>query len=113
MANAEIGKSIRTLRESAGYTQSGLARFLSVDQSLVSKVEQGARGLSTDALATLASLCGVDVCQIVGGEALLPKLSLAFRGGELTVEDMESIAAINRIALNSEFMSALLEEGAA
>ena len=37
------------------------------------------------------------------------KLSYAFRGGELSSEEMEAISAINRIALNAEFMRVILE----
>ena len=36
-------------------------------------------------------------------------LSFAFRSSGLTLEDMKSIILINRIALNSEYMSELLE----
>ena len=36
-------------------------------------------------------------------------LSFAFRGNDLNAKEMEAICVINKIALNSEFMSALLK----
>ena len=41
MTNITIGKNIRALRESAGFTPSSLASFMGVEQSFVSKVEKG------------------------------------------------------------------------
>ena len=42
MANI-IGDNVKTLRDDMGFSQSTIARFLNVDQSLISKVEKGAR----------------------------------------------------------------------
>ena len=39
MANI-IGDNINTLRDGMGFNQSNIARFLNVDQSLISKVEK-------------------------------------------------------------------------
>ena len=107
--NSIIGGNIRTLRENAGYTQSNIAAFMGVDQSLVSKIEKGERALSTDMIEKLASLYGVSVEQLENEQVEPSKLSYAFRGGELSIEEMEAISAINRIALNSEFMRVILE----
>ena len=60
MANI-IGNNIKTLRDGMGFNQSNIARFLNVDQSLISKVEKGERILSADMLEKLASLFGVSV----------------------------------------------------
>lgn len=107
--NNIIGRNIRTLRENAGYTQSNIAAFMGVDQSLVSKIEKGERALSADMIEKLAALYGVSVDQLENEHVELSKLSYAFRGGELSNEEMEAISAINRIALNAEFMRVILE----
>ena len=39
----EINVRIKELREKNGYTQKNIADFLSVDQSFVSKIENGER----------------------------------------------------------------------
>lgn len=109
MINKMIGENIRTLRDNAGFTQSNLAQFMKVDQSLISKVEKGERGLSTEMLEKLAALFGVTVEQIENQPVTTSKLSFAFRGSEFTIEEMEAIATINRIALNSEFLDVMLK----
>ena len=108
MANI-IGNNIKTLRDGMGFTQSTIARFLNVDQSLISKVEKGERILSADMLEKLTCLFGVSVDAIEGSDIEASSLSFAFRASDLSVEDLEAISAINRIALNSEYMAELLK----
>lgn len=110
MTNNIIGENIHNLRENAGFTQSNLAQFIGVDQSLIARIEKGERNISVDMLEKLSSLFGVTVSQIEEQPLTTSKLSIAFRGSELTVQEMEAIAAINKIALNSEFMQNLLKE---
>ena len=64
--NRTVGENVRVLRENAEFTQSNLARFMNVDQSLISKVEKRKRALSADMLEKLAALFGVTVEQIEG-----------------------------------------------
>ncbi len=111
MDRAVIGENIRLLRENAGFTQNSIARFLEVDQSLVSKVEKGERSLSSDLVEKLASLFGVDVAGLEGSPVTPSKLSFAFRGSDFSLSEMEAVAAVNRIALNSEAMRRMLEDG--
>lgn len=104
-----IGKNIRILRENMGFTQTSIANFLKVDQSMISKIEQGERALSADLLDKLATLFGVTIEQIEKKNIEKAKLSFAFRGRDMSPTDLEIIYSINRIALNSEFMNSLLE----
>ena len=107
--NKQIGDNIHVLRENAGYTQTTLARFLNVDQSLISKIEKGERSISTEMLEKLASLFGVTVDEIEYDHISKSNLSFAFRGNDLNAKEMEAICVINKIALNSELMSVLLK----
>ena len=102
MDNKVIGENIRVLRENAGFTQNNIAGFMKVDQSFVSKVEKGERSLAT--------LFGVAVDQIESESMTASKLSFAFRGSEFTPDEMEAFSAVNKIALNSEFMRVILKE---
>ena len=104
-----IGENLRILREGAGYNQTSIATFLGVDQSLISKIEKGERNISADMLDKLASLYGVTTSSIVNDIVSGKQLSCAFRCSDLTLDDMEAISAINKIALNSEFMTNLLK----
>lgn len=110
-SNKAIGKKLKELRVCTGYNQKSVGGFLGVDQSLICKIENGERSITTDMLDKLTSLFGVTASDIVNDRATVKPLSCAFRGSELSVGDMETISAINKIALNSEFMSTLLKEG--
>ena len=108
MANI-IGNNIKILRDNMGFSQSTIARFLNVDQSLISKVEKGERSLSTDMLEKLVCLFGISIDAIESNSIETSNLSFAFRASDLSAEDLETISAINRIALNSEYMAELLK----
>lgn len=107
-----VGENLRKLRDNAGYNQQNIADFLKVDQSLVSKIEKGERSITADTLDKLASLFGVSVTAIENDVVARP-LSCAFRCSELSTSDMEAISAINKIALNLEFMDSLLKRSKA
>ena len=110
MERKQMGERIRAFREKAGYSQQSIASFLDVDQSLVSKIEKGDRAISADMLEKLASLFGVELSTMLDENASSRSLAYAFRASDLSVSEMETISAINRIALNSEFMDILLKE---
>ena len=105
-----IGENIRRLRENAGFSQANLAGFLGVDQSFISKVEKGERQISSDMLEKLAPLFGVHSDSFIREEIEPTKFAVAFRGKDLTNEDLEAISAINNIALNLDFLSDIGEE---
>lgn len=105
-----IGKSIRSLRIAMGLNQAHLAEFLNVDQSLVSKIENGERCLSSDMLEKLSYLFGVPTSSLENGLVDKPRLSVAFRANDMTAQNLQTICDINRIALNVEFMTRLLKE---
>lgn len=104
-----ICNNIKTLRSAMGFNQATIARFLNVDQSLISKIENGERSLSSDMLEKLACLFGVPIDAFEGSTIPASNLSIAFRASDLSTEDLEAISAINRIALNSEHMAEMLK----
>lgn len=90
-----VGNNIKTLRESMESSQSVIAHFLNVDQSLISKVEKGERNLSVDMLEKLACLFGVSIDAIESSPIEASSLSAAFRESELSAEDKEMFAAFS------------------
>ena len=104
-----IGARIKSLRKNNGFTQSNVANYLKVDQSLVSMSEKGSRALTSDMLDKLAALFGVQVSAFLESDAPIHPLSLALRANEISDDELEAIGAINRIALNCSFMTQLLE----
>ena len=105
-----VGAKIKALRENSGFTQSNIAKYLKVDQSLISKVETGERALAIDMLEKLAILFGVNLTVFDDSfDGQIKPLTLALRASEVNEDDLDAISAINRIALNSNFMTQLLE----
>lgn len=109
MDRLSIGSKIKELRTQAGFNQSIIAEYLQVDQSLISKIENGEREASTDVLKKLAELFGCKVSTIINGEKEISCLNVAFRTSGMSKDDLNSIAVINRIALNLENMQQMLE----
>jgi transcriptional regulator with XRE-family HTH domain len=106
-----IGCKLKTLREHCGFTQSNIAGYLKVDQSLISMAENGKRALTSDMLEKLAALYGVQLSAFQEAGMETTPLSFALRASEITEEDLETIGSINRIALNCSFITKLLEAG--
>ncbi len=106
-----IGEKIKTLREQSGFTQSNLAKYLKVDQSLISKIEKNERPITSDMLDKLAALFGITTESFNGDSIPKNRISFALRASEINEDDLETISAINRIALNSNFMTRLLGGG--
>jgi transcriptional regulator with XRE-family HTH domain len=103
------GQNIRALREQSGLTQSNLAKYLNVDQSLISKIEKNERSITSDMLDKLSALFGVPVESLTQELITANRITFALRASEINEDDLEAISAINRIALNSKFMTQLLE----
>jgi transcriptional regulator with XRE-family HTH domain len=70
VSQPEWGERIRRARKAAGLTQYDVAAELDIDQSQVSKLENGARGLEASSLLQLLQLLrsrGVNVDYVVAG----------------------------------------------
>lgn len=106
-----IGCQLKALREHCGFTQSNIADYLKVDQSLISMAENGKLALTSDMLEKLAALYGVQLSAFQEAEMETTPLSFALRASEITEEDFETIGSINRIAHNCSFITKLLEGG--
>ena len=109
MLNFEsVGKKFSELRNKSGYTQSMVAEYLDVDQSYISKCEKGERQFSADIIEKAAELFGCTVDYFVKESGQFVEMPIALRAKSVTTEDLNTIAAINKIALNLRFMEGLL-----
>lgn len=104
-----IGNNVKLLRENSGITQSVLANYLEVDQSLISKYEKGERVITVEVLDKLASLFGVSPDELTSPSMKKSRVSFSFRASEISNDDLDAICAINRIVLNLDFMDKLLK----
>lgn len=98
--------NLKTLRERNKFSQQNIAEYLGIDQTTISKIEKGDRQITVDMLDKLACLYGIQSSDFMS-EGISAELNHAFRAKDMTLDDLISISAINRIALNSSFMEKL------
>lgn len=108
--NRAVGERIKMLRKGSKLTQEQLANYLEVDQSLVTKLESGTRSLSVTLIDKICSLFGCTEEYLMGENDQYIPLNFSFRSSEIKTEDLQSIAAINKIAMNLRFMDEMIGE---
>lgn len=112
MENKTIGKRLRTVRESTGFTQEQVAKYLGVKREVISYIETGARPVSTLMLRKLADLYGYKFSYFVDESVKEegPQVSMAFRVSDLSDSDLPIIAQVKKIALNLDSLYKLIGE---
>ena len=104
---AEMNLRLKELRKESTITQEQLAKYLNVDQSLVTKLENGSRSLNVSLIDKICSLFGCTEEYLLGESEEYIPLNFAFRSSGINEEDLESIAVINKIAMNLRYMNKL------
>jgi transcriptional regulator with XRE-family HTH domain len=107
---ANAGPALKKVRKEAKLTQRNMADYFGVDKSLISRFESGERTLSVGEIEQMATLLGVDVVALLDDKIGVKHLSIASKTARMSTEDLHAIAAINKIALNSDLMTRLLKE---
>ena len=87
----KLGARIRTLREQRKMTQAAFGAGLGLDQSAVSRIEDGSRPLTAQELASGSSALGVTIAELLDEEIPAPAL---LRAGDC---DDEAVRASLRI----------------
>lgn len=105
----KIGERIKNLREESKLTQAKIAEYLSFDQSMIAKMEKGERNISSDVIEKLSALFCCTADYILFGEGQGQKCTVSFRTNNLTSDDFNSLAIINKIVLNQFEMDKLLK----
>ncbi|MDD5292701.1 MAG: helix-turn-helix transcriptional regulator [Candidatus Izemoplasmatales bacterium] len=105
-----IRENFKKLRKKINITQDQMAEYLSLEQSSISKFESGERTISVSNLEKACSLFGIHINEIYKESDNLRALSPSFRKTNLSMESLEDISNINRIAMNIMEMDAILEK---
>lgn len=108
MAGRNMNERLKYLRKESKITQDQLAQFLSVDQSMITKLENGTRSFSITMVDKICSLFGCSEEFLLGESDDYIPLNFAFRSTGIEAEDLESIAAVNKIAINLKYMNELM-----
>ena len=108
--NEKFDQKIKLLRKESKLTQEQMASYLNVDQSLVTKLENGTRNLNVDLIEKICNLFGCTEEYLLGESDEYIPLNFAFRSNNIQAEDLQSIAMINKIAMNLRFMDGMLKE---
>jgi len=101
---------LKELRKNSKLTQEQMAQYLGVDQSLVTKLENGTRALNVSLIEKICSLFCCTEDYLFGIDDEYTPMTFAFRANCVQADDLESIAAVNRIARNIRYMNSLMEK---
>ena len=108
MEASTINIRLKQLRKESRITQEQMAEYLGVDQSLITKLENGTRSLNVTLIDKICNLFGCSEAYLMGEDDAYIPLNFAFRSNGIQSEDLESIAVVNRIAMNIRYMNELL-----
>lgn len=99
---------LKQLRKESKITQEQLAKYLGVDQTMVTKLENGTRSLNTTLIEKICNLFGCTNAYLMGKDDIYIPLNFAFRSNGIQIEDLESIAALNKIVMNIRYMNEMI-----
>ncbi len=101
---------LKQLRKESKITQEQLAQYLDVDQTMITKMENGTRSLNVTLIEKICNLFGCSEDYLMGEDDVYIPLNFAFRANGVQAEDLESIAVINKIAMNIRYMNEMIGE---
>ena len=101
----DVIRAIVNARTSQNLTQNELAKRTGINQADISKLENGTRNLNVTLIEKLCSLFGCTEDYLLGREDAYLPLNFAFRSNKIQAEDLESIAAVNKIVMNIRYMN--------
>ena len=110
MVEGKMNMRLKELRKESKITQEQMANYLHVDQRLITKIENGSRSLTVSLIEKICGLFGCTEEYLLGESEEYIPLNFAFRSNGMEAEDLESIAAINKIAMNLRYMNKLTED---
>mgnify|MGYP003613671288 CR=1 FL=1 len=105
-----VRENFKRFRKKINITQEQMAEYLELEQSSISKFENGERTITLSNLEKACSLFGVNISDMFKKSDIFKVLSPSFRKTGLSLTSLEDISFINKIALNILEMDAILEK---
>lgn len=109
MTTQNVGEKLIKARKANSITQKQLADYLSVDQSYVSKLEKNERQFTIDIIEKLSALFGCTIEYFLSPSLDYEPIPFELRADEILGEDLETIAIINKIAMNLKFLEKVIK----
>jgi len=109
VSKQQLGSRLRALRQSHGISQAEVARRLGVDQSHISNVERGVRGLTIQQVVKLSRALGVAADEILNNGKRAPAVGSLKSGRMLRrLQRIEELPAAQQQAI-LKILDGLLE----
>ena len=99
---------LKQLRKESKITQEQLAKYLDVDQTMITKLENGTRSLNVTLIEKICNLFGCSDAYLMEEDDEYIPLNFAFRSNGIQTEDLESIAVVNKIVMNIRYMNEMM-----
>lgn len=111
LAYEVIGQRLKAAREQLALTQTQVGDFLKVKKEIISYYETGSKPIDTWTLSKLAYLYGYSVSYFLGAEDTeAPIVTAAFRVYDLSPEDLNTIAWVEKFISNLNQINKMLGE---
>lgn len=104
-----IGDRLKKLRKNYHFTQKQVADYLGYNQGQIAKIENNTRNLTVSSLEKLCELYNCPEEYIIDGSCEYENTNMAFRS-EVKNIDLNTIAQMNRIIRNLEFLADITNE---
>lgn len=86
----ESGKRIAAFRKERGMTQEQLAEMLNISDSMISKIERGAKGVSIDLAIELCAVFNVSLDYLILGKVInVADVRVQLRNIARSIEELE------------------------
>jgi len=107
-----LGENLKKYREYNSFTQQDLADYLGFPREMISYYESGNRTPSVEILLNISDLFGIELDELLeeSSEIVDENLVLAFRRGDINLENIKEIASFKKIIKNYMKMTRLLTE---
>lgn len=104
-----LGEYFKELRKKINVSQVEMAKFLSLEQSSISRFENGERALSLSSIEKACLLFGIPTEELFKMGETVETIAPKFRKSSTASDSLDDISSINKIALNLMEMKKILE----